>query len=79
MMNISVRILDKDTKTKIKAMVKMKANRKLIQQRFSGKKTEKTILMQDIHHVASNYLTSLSEEQCSQSSSVIPEMKKFAD
>ena len=60
-MNPSVRRLDSTTKEEIRGMMKMNANRKLIQQHFS-EKTGKAILMQDIHNLASQVLPSIPSE-----------------
>ena len=50
-MNPSVRRLDSETKEEIKGIIKMNGNRKLIQQ-YYAEKTGKSVLMRDIHNLA---------------------------
>ena len=61
----SERKLNQDTQKEIENMVKLGANRKLIQQEFS-EKTGKTILMKDIHNIASRTKQTLSSQSSAQ-------------
>ena len=77
LINPAVRRLDNSTKEEIRGMVKMNANRKLIQQHFS-EKTGKTILMQDIHNMASSIVASVTRSSSLPSTDMNTDVKDVA-